>query len=147
MKMEKKMTLTFAIMFVIMVAVNCIQRLVLGEEIFTSLMWFEALFCAFCYLVYIWIETRKHKKLALLAIIVVVALVFLFIYSLEESTIVAETTSGTESGFTILKLIFSLVKLAYFIIAERIADRQVKDLLKEDKMKNMMAKNHRYYDE
>lgn len=136
MKMETKITLTFMIMFVVSVIISGIQEVVVwGKNFFTLGMWTDALFCASIYLIYIWINTRKHKRLANLAFFVALILMLLFTITIGDGIGVFSTTSNTESvfsGFSILRTIFMVVKVVYFFVASRIAERQAEELLEED---------------
>lgn len=61
-RMELKITLTFAIMFVVGVVISGIYSVVSNQSgFFTVEVMADGLFTALVYLGYVWINTRRHQ--------------------------------------------------------------------------------------
>lgn len=137
MKMESKITLTFMIMFAISVIISGINSVVVeGKGFFTFQMWADAIFYAFVYLIYIWINTRKHKTLAWLGLFVILTLIGIYFLTIAEAISVTSTATVTDTGlvFSIDKFIIFVLRCTYCFIAYGIARRQGEKLLEEDKV-------------
>lgn len=122
-RMELEISLTFAIMFVIGVIINGIYSVVvLASSFFSFNVLANGLWGAMCFLLYIWINTRRYQLLTLLGLIsIIVLLLFIFFSS--------EGVSGTFSGWNWK----DTIDCVYYIIAYIIAIYQGEELLEEDK--------------
>lgn len=82
-RMELKITLTFAIMFVVGVVISGIYSVVSNQSgFFTVEVMADGLFTALVYLGYVWINTRRHQLLVCLG---VACIGFMFLFVLFSS--------------------------------------------------------------
>ena len=122
-RMELKITLTFAIMFVVGVVISGIYSVVSNQSgFFTVEVMADGLFTALVYLGYVWINTRRHQLLTCLG---VACIGFMFLFVLFSS----EGVSGAFSGWNWK----DTVMCVYYIVSYQIASYQGKKLLEEDK--------------
>lgn len=122
-RMELKISLTFAIMFVIGVIINGIYSVTaMDSSFFTFDVAASGLCYAICFLMYIYFKTRRHQLLVCLGLFSI-SVFLLFI------TFSSEGVSGTFSSWSWKDTIFC----EYCIIAYIIASHQEEELLKEDK--------------
>ena len=122
-RMELKISLTFAIMFVIGVVINGIYSVTaMDSSFFTFDVVASGLLYAMFFLLYIYINTRRHQLLAWLGLLSISGLLLLIIFS-------SEGVSGTFSGWNWK----DTISCVYYIIAYIIASHQGEELLKEDK--------------
>lgn len=122
-RMELKITLTFAIMFVVSFIINGIHSVITMESnFFTFEVTANALIAAIVYLGYIWINSRRHQLLTLIGVL---AICFLVIFIEFSSEGVAGSFSGWDWKATVMCF--------YYIIAFQIAKYQGEKLIEEDK--------------
>ena len=122
-RMELKITLTFAIMFVVGVIINGLYSVIsLGESFFSFVVMASAMLSALFYLVYIWINTRRHKYIALLGLFCIGLFVIFASYSSEGSAGAFSSWNWKDT-----------VMIVYYVISYEIACWQGKKLLEEDK--------------
>ena len=122
-RMELKISLTFAIMFVIGVVINGIYSVTaLASSFFTFDVLASGLLGAMFFLLYIWINTRRHQLLARLGLFSIIVLLSFIIFS-------SEGVSGTFSGWNWK----DTISCVYYIVAYIISIHQGEELLKEDK--------------
>lgn len=122
-RMELKITLTFAIMFVVGVIISGIESVVSKQSVFfTFEVMADGLFTALVYLGYIWINTRRHQLLTYLGVLGIGFMVMFAAFS-------SEGVSGAFSGWNWKDTIMCI----YYIVVYQIASYQGKKLLEEDK--------------
>ena len=122
-RMELKISLTFAIMFVIGVVINGIYSVTSMDSIFFTFdVVASGLLYAMFFLLYIYINTRRHQLLAWLGLLSISVLLLLIIFS-------SEGVSGTFSGWNWK----NTISCVCYIVAYIIASHQGEELLKEDK--------------
>ena len=120
-RMEIKITVTFAIMFVVGVIINGIYDVIsTNSNFFTFEVVAKGFVMALVYLAYIWINTRRHQMLVNLGIFSCCCLVLMLKRNSFEELVV----SGWNWYSTILCI--------YFVVAYPIARYQGKKLLIED---------------
>lgn len=121
-RMELKITLTFAIMFVVSFIINGIYSVItMNLNFFTFEAMVNALFAALIYLGCIWINSRRHQLLAHIGALAI-CLLGLFIFFSSKGV------SGSFSGWNCETIVMCI----YYIIAFQIAEYQGKKLLEED---------------
>ena len=121
-RMELKITLTFAIMFVVGFIINGLYSVIsLGESFFSFGVTANAIFVALVYLFYIWLYTRRHRLLSLIGVCCI-GLMILFIGFSSEG--VANSFSGWDWKDTVMII---------YCVAFFIADHQADKLLEESK--------------
>ena len=76
-RMESKIALTFAIMFVVGFIINGIYSVITMEaNFFTFEVMADAIFAALFYLFYVWIYSRKHKLLTVMGVVCIGLMLF-----------------------------------------------------------------------
>lgn len=122
-RMESKIALTFAIMFVVGFIINGIYSVItMGANFFTFEVMSDAIFAALFYLFYVWIYSRKHKLLTIMGVVCIGLMLLFAEFSVEG---VAGSLSGWNWKTTVM--------LIYYITASGIADYQANKLLEESK--------------
>lgn len=122
-RMESKIALTFAIMFVVGFIINGIYSVITMEaNFFTFEVMSDAIFAALFYLFYVWIYSRKHKLLTIMGVVCIGLMLLFAEFSVEG---VAGSLSGWDWKTTVM--------LIYYITASGIADYQANKLLEESK--------------
>lgn len=122
-RMESKIALTFAIMFVVGFIVNGLYSVIsLGESFFSFGVMAKGMMVALIYLMYVWIYTRRHRKLAVMGVL---GIAFMIMFAGFASEGVANTFSGWVWKDTVMTVVY---------LAEAfIADHQADKLLEESK--------------
>lgn len=122
-RMELKITLTFAIMFVVGVIISGIYSVISKQSgFFTFEVMADGLFTALVYLGYIWINTRRHQLLTYLGVLGIAFMVLLAGFS-------SEGVSGVFNSWNWKNTIMCI----YYFVAFQIASYQGSRLLEEDK--------------
>lgn len=122
-RMELKITLTFAIMFVVGVIINGLHSVIsMDSNFFTFAVMANAMVAALVYLGYVWINTRRHKLLTLIGVLGIGLMVLFASFSSDGVT-------GTFSSWNWK----DTVMIVYYFIAYEIASRQGEKLLEEDR--------------
>ena len=129
-RMESRIALTFAIMFVVGVIVNGLYSVISkGEGFFTWGMMANALIYALSYLGWIWLHTRRHKLLASLGALSICFMILFIAFDAEGGIAATYSSFDWRSIFTMI----------YCIATSCLADYQGKELLEEDR-KNIKIK-------
>lgn len=122
-RMESKIVLTFAIMFVVGFIINGLYSVIsLGESFFSFGIMAKGMLTALMYLMYVWIYTRRHRTLAVMGVVSIALMVMFAGFSSEG---VANTFSGWVWKDTVMSVVY--------VVAAFIADHQVDKLLEESK--------------
>ena len=122
-RMESKIALTFAIMFVVGFIINGIYSVITMEaNFFTFEVMADAIFAALFYLFYVWIYSRKHKLLTVMGVVCIGLMLLFAEFSVEG---VAGSFSGWDWKSTVM--------IIYYITASFIADYQAQKLVEESK--------------
>ena len=122
-RMELKITLTFAIIFVVGVIIRGIYSVISKQSsFFTFEVMADGLFTALVYLGYIWINTRRHQLLTFLEVLSIAFMVLLVGFS-------SERISGVFNSWNWKNTIMCIYCIVTFLIASYQGSR----LLEEDK--------------
>lgn len=122
-RMESKIVLTFAIMFVVGFIVNGLYSVIsLGESFFSFGIMAKGMLTALMYLMYVWVYTRRHRTLAVMGVVSIALMVMFAGFSSEG---VANTFSGWVWKDTVMTVVY--------VVAAFIADHQADKLLEESK--------------
>lgn len=128
-RMESRIAVTFAIMFVVGVIINGLYSVISMEESFFSWeVMAKAMIAALFYLSYVWVNTRRHRILASVGWIGI-ALLFMFstFSSFEGGSVMFSSWSWADT-----------VMIAYYCIAYVLAFHQAKELLVEDELNDVI---------
>ena len=122
-RMESKIALTFAIMFVVGFIVNGLYSVIsLGENFFSFGVMAKGMLTALMYLMYVWVYTRRHRTLAVMGVVGIALMIMFAGFSSEG---VANTFSGWVWKDTVMMVVY--------LAAAFIADHQADKLLEESK--------------
>lgn len=122
-RMEKRIAITFAIMFVVGFIINGLYSVIsMDSNFFTFGVASDAILFALIYLFYIWVYTRQHKSLAIIG---VVCIGLMIIFANFSSVGIAASYSSWDWRDTV-------ITICYIIVAF-IADYQAEKLIEESK--------------
>ena len=123
-RMESRIALTFAIMFVVGVIVNGLYSVISnGEGFFTWGVMANAMIYALAYMGCIWMHTRKHRLLTSLGILGICFMLLFIIYDSEGGFAAAHSSFNWRS----------IVTWVYCIATSLLAEHQGKKLREEER--------------
>lgn len=123
-RMELRIAVTFAIMFVVGVIINGLYNVIsMGESFFTWGVMANALIYALVYLGWIWLHTRRHQLLASLGVLGICFMILFIAFDAEGGIAATYSSFNWRSIFTMI----------YCIATSHLADYQGKKLREEEK--------------
>lgn len=120
-RMKSKIALTFAIIFVVCFIVNGLYSVIfLGEDFFSFGAMRNGMIVALWYFMYIWIQTRRHRMLAMIS---VTGITFMILFAVSPEGVVNLFRSWT--------LEYTVMAIEYVVVYS-IAEYQVATSLLEE---------------